>query len=37
VLVWPALAEALRLHGVTCSGAWYGVPQEDWEAMAAPR
>ena len=24
-----------RLHGYVCPGAWFGVPQEEWEAMAA--
>ena len=36
-LVWPALAEDLRLHGMLCPGAWFGVPQEEWERLAAPR
>jgi hypothetical protein len=26
-----------RLHGMVCPGAWFGIPQEEWEAMAAPR
>jgi hypothetical protein len=33
----PELAADLRLHGMTCPGVWFGVPQEDWETMAAPR
>jgi hypothetical protein len=33
----PDLAAALRLHGMVWPGAWFGVPQEEWEEMAAPR
>ena len=34
---WPELTTDLRLHGMVCPGAWFGVPQEEWEAIAAPR
>jgi hypothetical protein len=37
LLVLPGLDADLRLHGYVCPGAWFGVPQEEWEAMAAPR
>jgi hypothetical protein len=36
-LVWPALTEDLRLHRMLCPGAWFGVAQEEWERLAAPR
>src|SRR5215472_3142847 len=37
VLVWPALAADLHLHDYVCPGACFGIPQEEWEAMATPR
>src|SRR5262249_33829377 len=33
----PGLAADLRRHGMLCPGAWFGVPQEEWEAMSAPQ
>ena len=34
---WPELAADLHLHGMVCPGAWFDVPQEEPEAMPAPR
>jgi hypothetical protein len=31
------LAADMRLHGMTCPGAWLGISQEEWEEMAAQR
>jgi hypothetical protein len=33
---FPGLAEDVRAHSYVCPGAWFGIPQEEWEAMAVP-
>jgi hypothetical protein len=35
--LFPAVVRDLRPHGLLCPGAWFGIPQEEWEEMAAPR